>query len=110
MSRINMLEENVIKELVEFIGGRDENAVVIPVQGDDDIEMVKDLVTGIFEFAAKDLAENKSKEEKYENGFADYMGFEVTFHEGDEDNNYGVGTTIGNDFKSIVESEAETEE
>ena len=97
-----VLNEITGGELIVFL--RERKKIDLDLDEDDvsDSQAVQEIVEGFFEFAASKLAENKSKTETVSFEVPGFVSMEVNYREGEGDGNWGVGCTLGEEFKKPI--------
>ena len=104
MSKENnmVLDEKLSGELIVFLRERKKLDLSLDEDDSEDASFVKEIIEGFFEYQANKLAENKSKTETVSFEVPGFMMTEVNYREGEGDGNWGVGCTLGEEFKKPI--------
>lgn len=109
MAKELRMDDQIVKEMIGYISESKDLELSIDEDDTDDVQAVKDIVTGAFEFACHKLAENRSKEEETTLDMGEFVTLVLSYREG-ADNCYQLSAVPGAEAKKIIKDDADTEE
>lgn len=108
MSKINA-NEKFWKGVIAYL--RDNKQIDIALEEDesDDVDVIKDIVSGSLEYIGVVLGENKSKEEETTLEIPEILEATVSYREG-ASGNWGIGITAGSEIKKKIKGDDELDD